>query len=143
MEDTREVSAELHRLADTEPLDHFDTGTFLTRGHRGLRRRRFLGVGGAIAGVAAAALAVTLIPNLTTTGNGPGVAGTQTENSQFSPVPGVPRGEDGAGQRISKQEAERRCALRYPGTKGSMKGGTGFRSVSSQAYIHKIAVGAR
>lgn len=142
MEDTREVSAELHRLADTEPLDHFDTGTVLTRGRRGLRRRRFLGAGGAIAGVAAAALAVTLIPNLTATGNGPGVAGTQTENSQFSPVPGVPRGEDGAAQRISKQEAERRCALRYPGVKGSMKGSTGFRSVSSQAYIRTISAGA-
>jgi len=142
MDDTREVSAELHRLADTEHLDHFDTATVLTRGRRGLRRRRFLGAGGAIAGVAAAALAVTLIPNLTASGNGPGVAGTQTENSQFSPVPGVPRGEDGAGQRISKQEAERRCALRYPGTKGSMKGRTGFRSVSSQIYIPKISAGA-
>ncbi|MEV5964061.1 hypothetical protein AB0L70_19990 [Kribbella sp. NPDC051952] len=136
MEDTREVSAELHRLADAAPTNHFDTATVLTRGHRGLRRRRFLGVGGTIAGVAAAALAVTLIPNLTGTGNGddPGVAATQTENSQFSPVPGVPRGEDGAGQRISKQEAERRCALRYPDAKKSLTDGTGFRSVSSHSY---------
>ncbi len=134
MEDTREVSAELHRLADTEPLDHFDTETVLTRGRRGLRRRRLLGAGGAIAGVAAAALAVTLIPNLTTAGNNPGVAGTPTENSQFSPVPGVPRGEDGAAQRISKQEAERRCALRYPGVKRSLKESPQFRSVSSRAW---------
>ena len=141
MEDTREVSAELRRLADTEPLDHFDTGKVLARGRRGLRRRRFLAAGGAIAGVAAAALAVTLIPNLTTTGNDPGVAGTRTENSQFSPVPGVPRGEDGAGQRISRQEAARRCALRYPGAKGTMKGSTGFRSVSSQIYIRKMSAG--
>lgn len=138
MEDTREVSAELHRLADAEPLDHFDTGTVLTRGRRGLRRRRLLGAGGAVAGVAAAALAVTLIPNLTSGGNDPGVAGTQTENSQFSPVPGVPRGEDGAAQRISKEEAERRCALRYPGGKHPLQVFTrfwpGFRSVSSQRY---------
>src|SRR5262249_32560053 len=106
---------------------------------RSLRRRRFLGMGGAVAGVAAVALAVTLIPNHTATGGNPGVAGSRTETSQFSPVPGIPRGEDGAGQRISKQEAERRCALRYPGTNGSMRGTTGFRSVSSQAYVDKAA----
>jgi hypothetical protein len=91
-------------------------------------------VGGAVAGVAAAALAVTVIPNLTATGNDPGVAATQTENSQFSPVPGVPRGEDGAGRRISQQEAERRCALRYPDAKKPLLKSTGFRSVSSHAY---------
>ncbi|MEV6417840.1 hypothetical protein [Kribbella sp. NPDC051718] len=135
MEDTREVSAELHRLAFTEPLDHFDPGPVLTRGHRGLRRRRVLGVSGTIAGVAAAALAVTLIPNLATTGDSSGVAGA--ENSQFSPVPGVPRGEDGAAQRISKQEAERRCALRYPGVKKSLIKTTGYRSVSSHGYALK------
>ncbi|WP_371407621.1 hypothetical protein OHA10_19245 [Kribbella sp. NBC_00662] len=142
MKDTREVSAELHRLADNAPPDHFDTEAFLARGHRSLRRRRLLGAGGAIAGVAAAALAATLIPNLIATADDPGVAGNQTENSQFSSVPGVPSGEDGAGQRISKQEAERRCALRYPGTKGTMKGSSGFRSVSSQPYIYKISAGA-
>ncbi|MEV8377764.1 hypothetical protein AB0P21_33805 [Kribbella sp. NPDC056861] len=135
MEDTRTVSAELHRLTDAEPLDHFDTATVLTRGHRGLRRRRFLGAGGAIAGVAVVALAVAVIPNLTPGGDEPGVAGT--ENSQFSPVPGVPRGEDGAAQRISKQEAERRCSLRYPGVETSLKGTTGFRSVSSQFFAPK------
>lgn len=139
MEDTREVSAELHRLADTEPLDPFDAGTVLTRGRRGLRRRRLLGVSGAVAGVAAAALAVTLIPSLITAGNDAGVAGSgQTENSQFSAVPGVPRGEDGAGQRISKEEAERRCALRYPGANYPLEEYTGrsagFKSVSTRRY---------
>ena len=137
MEDTREVSAELQRLADATPLDQFDTATVLARGRRGLRRRRFLKAGGVISGVAAAALVVTLIPHFTATGNDPGVAGTQPDNSQFSSVAGVPRGEEGAGQRISAQEAARRCALRYPSTNGSMKGSTGFRSVSSQIYISK------
>jgi hypothetical protein len=131
MEDTREVSAELRRLADAEPLDHFDTGAVLTQGRRRLRRRRLLSAGGAISGVAAAALAVTFIPNLTATGNDPGVA--STENSQFSPVPGVPRGEEGAGQRISKEEAERRCALRYGGPY-PLEGDVGFRSVSVRVY---------
>ncbi|MEU4396203.1 hypothetical protein [Kribbella sp. NPDC023855] len=139
MEDTREVSAELRRLADAAPLDQFDTVTVLTRGRRGLRRRRILGAGGAVAGVAAAALAVTFIPNLTAaTSEQPGVAGTETENSQFSPVPGVPRGEDGAGQQITKEEAERRCALRYGGTKYPLEQYTGdsagFRSVSAHGY---------
>lgn len=138
MEDTREVSAELRRLADAEPLDQFDTARVLTRGRRGLRRRRILGAGGAVAGVAAAALAVTFIPNLTATGEKPGVANTETENSQFSPVPGVPRGEDGAGQRISKQEAERRCALRYGGRtyllEEDTRRSTPFRSVSTREY---------
>ncbi|MGW6280810.1 hypothetical protein [Kribbella sp. NPDC055071] len=142
MEDTREVSAELHRLADTGPNDHFDTTAVLVRGRRSLRRRRFLGAGGAVAGVAAAALAVTLIPNLAGVGNDPGVAGgTDTENSQFSAVPGIPRGEDGAGQRISEQEAVRRCALRYPGMNGSMKEKSGFRSVSSRVYLQKARGG--
>jgi hypothetical protein len=134
MEDTREVSAELRRLADSEPPDHSDTGAILVRGRRGLRRRRLLGAGGAVAGVAAAALAFTLVPNLTTAGDDPGVAGTQTQNSEFSPVPGVPRGEDGAAQRISKEEAERRCAVRYPGVTDPLEGSTGFRSVSSRHY---------
>ncbi|WP_433021430.1 hypothetical protein [Kribbella sp. CA-294648] len=133
MEDTREVSAELRRLADAEPLDRFDTATVLTRGRRGLRRRRILGAGGAVAGVAAAALAVTFIPNVTATSDQPGVANTETENSQFSPVPGVPRGEDGAGQRISREEAERRCQLRLGGPKYPLEG-DGFRSVSSRAF---------
>ncbi|GAA1581309.1 hypothetical protein GCM10009789_38970 [Kribbella sancticallisti] len=138
MEDTREVSAELRRLVDSEPPDHSDTGAILTRGRRGLRRRRLLSAGGAVAGVAAAALAVTFIPNLTTADEEPGVASTQTENPQFSAVPGVPRGEDGAGQRISRQEAERRCALRYPGPKYPLMAHTGrsagFRSVSTGRY---------
>jgi hypothetical protein len=133
MEDTRDVSAELRRLADAEPLDQFDTATVLTRGRRGLRRRRILGTGGVVAGVAAAALAVTFVPNLTATGEKPGVAGTETESSQFSPVPGVPRGEDGAGQRISREEAERRCQLRLGGPKYPLEG-DGFRSVSSRAF---------
>jgi hypothetical protein len=142
MEDTREISAELHRLADADaearPLNQFDTGTVVTRGRRGLRRRRFLGAGGAVAGVAAAALAVTFIPNLTPGGDDVGVAGAETENAQFSPVPGVPRGEAGVGQRISKQEAERRCALRnslptYPLEEYRGRSG-GFKSVTSRAY---------
>jgi len=113
-----EVSAELHRLAEAEPLPEFDTNAVLTRGHRGLLRRRLLGAGGAVAGVAAIALAATLLPTISSAKQDPGVAGT--ENSQFEAVPGVPRGEDGAGQRIDKAEAKRRCALRYPGATGDL-----------------------
>lgn len=138
MEDVREVSAELHRLADDEPLDTFDTTRVLERGRRGRRRRRLLGAGGAAAGVAAVALAVGLVPNLLATNNQPAVAGS----GSFEPVPGVPRGEEAADQRIDRAEAERRCALQNPQEKRRLEpqtyyrvGGTAlYQIVSGQKY---------
>jgi hypothetical protein len=138
MEDVREVSAELHRLADSEPLDPFDTTQVLRRGQRGRRRRKLLGVGGAVVGVAAIAVAASLLPNLTSAEQKPGVA-ERKQNSLFEPVPGVPSGEAGADQRITKEEATRRCSLRYPEEKRQlMGGGTGIRSGHLMLYDVKI-----
>jgi hypothetical protein len=114
MEDVREVSAELHRLAESEPMDPLDTSRVLERGRRGRRRRKLIGAGGAVAGVAVIALGASLLPNLSAADNQPGVAGEQAANSQFEPVPGIPRGEASADQRITREEANRRCALRNP-----------------------------
>lgn len=114
MEDVREVGAELHRLAEGEAQDPFDPAELLQRGRRMKRRRKILTAGGAVAGVAVVALAATLLPNLGSAGNQPQVAGGESQESQFEPVPGVPRGEEGADQPLSKAEAIRRCALRYP-----------------------------
>ena len=127
MEDVREVSAELHRLADSEPLDPFDTKQVLERGRRGRRRRRLYGAGGAVAGVAAIAITASLLPNLTSADTKPNVA-NPAQNSEFSPVPGVPSGEAGADQRITKEEATRRCSLRNPNEKRPLQGTGTFRS---------------
>ncbi|MDX2970910.1 hypothetical protein [Kribbella solani] len=131
MDDTREVSAELHRLADGEPLEPFDTAQLVAKGRRGRRRRKLFGAGGAVAGVAVIALGATLVPNLTSADRQPSVAGQ--DSSMFGPVPGVPSGEDGVNQTISKAEAERRCALRNPEQKLPLMGKT-FRSVHSAVY---------
>ena len=117
MDDVREVEAELHRLAESERLDPFDTATLLQRGRRGRRRRKLLAVGGTVVGVAAVALAAGVLPSLNAADRSPVAGGGQDAaqaNSSFEPVPGVPRGEESAGQKVSKEEAARRCALRYP-----------------------------
>ncbi len=107
-----EVSAELHRLAEAEPLAPFDTNAVLTRGHRGVRRRRYLTAGGSIAAVAAVALAATLLPGSSQAGEPP-VAGDQKQKAWFEPVPGVPRGEASVGQRLTVAEANRRCGVKF------------------------------
>ncbi|WP_433003682.1 hypothetical protein [Kribbella sp. CA-294648] len=114
MEDVRDVGAELHRLAEAEAQDPFDPVELLQKGRRRKRRRKILSAGGAVAGVAAVALAATLLPNLGPAGNQAQVAGGESQESLFEPVPGVPRGEEGADQPLTKAEAIRRCALRYP-----------------------------
>ncbi|MEI8412853.1 MULTISPECIES: hypothetical protein [unclassified Kribbella] len=117
MDDVREVGEELRRLADAEQLDPFDTATLLQRGRRGRRRRKLLAVGGTAVSVAAVAVAAAVLPNLDTAGDGSRVAGGGQDagaNSSFGPVPGVPRGEESAGQKLTEEEATRRCALRYP-----------------------------
>ena len=119
MEDVHEVGTELHRLAESEELEPFDPAELLQRGRRGRRRRRIFAGGGAVAGVAVVALAVSVLPNLGATRNQVGVA-EQTQNPLFEPVPGVPFGEDGADQTIKMDEATRRCALRYPDAEGSI-----------------------
>ncbi|MFF0339884.1 hypothetical protein [Kribbella sp. NPDC004875] len=128
MEDVREVSAELRRLADSGTEEHFDTAQLLERGRRGRRRRKLFGAGGAVAGVAAIAITASLLPNLTSANEQVGVAGNPAANPDFGPVPGVPRGEASADQRISKDEAARRCALKYPNEKRALQGGSTMRS---------------
>ena len=143
MEDVREVSAELHRLADSEPLDPFDTDALLTRGHRGRRRRKLLGVGGAVAGVAAIAVAASLLPGLTSANDKPGVANDHTQHAGFSPVPGVPSGEAGADQRITKAEATRRCSLQNPGEKRPLEGATDGNARSGHLMLYQIKIGEK
>jgi hypothetical protein len=140
MEDVREVSEELHRLAESEPAAPLDTDQLLQRGRRGVRRRRLLGAGGAVAGVAVVALAASLLPNLTSADGGPEVAAARTQNPGFEPVPGVPSGEDGADQRISKAEATQRCALRYPDETNPLRGGDTMRSGHPALYDVKTGV---
>ncbi|HEY4568850.1 MAG TPA: hypothetical protein VIH10_05270 [Kribbella sp.] len=142
MEDVREVSAELHRLADAEPLDPFDTDAVLNRGRRGLRRRKLLTVGGAVVGVAAVAVAATLLPGNTQAGGKPPVAGSQQQDALFEPVPGVPRGEESVGKRLTMTEAERRCHLRFPGEKRGLETPYGG-PFSGQRMSFKVIIGAR
>ncbi len=138
MEDVREVSAALHRLAESEGMDPLDTTLLLERGRRGRRRRKLIGTGGAVAGVAVIALGASLLPNLSSAGNQPGVAGDQAANSQFGPVPGIPRGEASADQRITHEEAERRCALRNPEETRKLEGLGTARAGHMAMYEFKV-----
>ena len=144
MEDVREISAELHRLADSEPLDPFDTAQVLRRGQRGRRRRKLLGVGGAITGVAAIAVAASLLPNVNSADDKPPAAkDTRTQNAGFGPVPGVPSGEAGADQRITKAEATRRCSLQNPGEKRPLQGATDGKARSGHLMMYEVENGQK
>ncbi|WP_350280672.1 hypothetical protein [Kribbella sp. HUAS MG21] len=120
MDNERTVAAELHRLAENEAHEPIDALQLVARGRRGLRRRRLFTAGGAVAGVAAIALAVSVLPGLGATEDPLPVA-----SGSFEPVPGVPGGEAGAGQKLTKEEATRRCDLRYPEHKGRELNGNG------------------
>jgi hypothetical protein len=142
MEDVRTVATELHRLAEAEPQEPFDTAQLLTRGRRGLRRRRLFTAGGAVAGVAAVALAVSVLPGLGTGQDPLPAAGGDSGKSLFEPLPGVPRGEASAGQKLTKEEATRRCDLRYPEHKGRGLNGSGpFWSGRSATYAARNGSG--
>ncbi|MFI5690745.1 hypothetical protein ACIA58_02805 [Kribbella sp. NPDC051586] len=143
MEDVQEVSAELHRLAESESLDPFDTTQVLRRGQRGRRRRKLLGVGGAVAGVVAIAVAATVLPGLTSANDKPPVANEHTQNAGFSPVPGVPSGEAGADQRITKAEATRRCSLQNPGEKRPLDGATDGKARSGHLMMYQVKTGEK
>lgn len=121
-----DIGAELRRLVIKDPLDPIDAHALLERGRRSRRRRRLLSAGGGIAGVAAVAIAASLLPNLNSAVDQPAVTGTETPAtktaaSDFTPVPGVPRGEAAVNQKLSFAEATRRCTLRYPDNKLSLR----------------------
>jgi hypothetical protein len=129
MDDVRDLGAQLHRLAATDPLDPIDATALLERSRRSKRRRKLLSIGGVTAGVAAVALAASLLPNLGTA-NDPGVADsvmpksdatTEAAGDSFTAVPGVPRGEAGLAGPLPMAETIRRCALRYPHNKRPLK----------------------
>ncbi|MEV6269816.1 hypothetical protein AB0L64_21795 [Kribbella sp. NPDC051936] len=136
MEDVREISAELHRLAESETMQPLDTTELLARGRRTRRHRKLLGAGGAVAGVAVIALGASLLPNLSSADNQPGIAGNPPD--RFEAVPGVPRGEAGADQRITMAEAQRRCELRNPDEKRKLADTKGARSGHPATYDVKV-----
>ncbi|GAA0580034.1 hypothetical protein HPO96_20350 [Kribbella sandramycini] len=131
-----EVSAELHRVADAEPLPPFDTTALLTRAHRGRRRRKLAGAGGLLATVAAVALAATVIPGISSANQNPGPAGTSTPD--FTPVPGLERGEAALFQNLSKSEVSRLCALRYPGQTKPLEKPTDARTGARLRFQAKV-----
>ncbi|WP_405070529.1 hypothetical protein OG558_13370 [Kribbella sp. NBC_01510] len=117
-----DIGAELRRLAGADPLDPIDAPALLARAHRGRRRRRLLSAGGGVAGVAVVAIAASLLPNLNTADRQPAVTGTnalatKAVQPDFTPVPGIPRGEAGAAVKLTLAEATRLCTLRYPQNK--------------------------
>jgi hypothetical protein len=139
MEDVREVRAELHGLAEADPLTPFDTAALLARGHRGRRRRRILTAGGTVAAVAAVAVVASLLPGNSQAGDPP-VAGDQQQQTYFEPVPGVPHGENAVGIPVSNAEALRRCLLAIPDFQGQLVntyGGyrTGDRAINDPRTI--------
>ncbi|MFI7066531.1 hypothetical protein ACIBL3_36425 [Kribbella sp. NPDC050124] len=134
MEDVREVRAELQRLVEAEDLGPFDTDELLARGRRGRRRRTVLAAGAAISGVAVVALVVSLVPGVGVADKQPGLAGDPNQNSQFEAVPGIERGEEATGQTITKEEAVRRCALRYPEQKKALQAAASVKAGSTVMY---------
>lgn len=114
MYDDKELGAELHRLAGEDPLEPIDSQQLLTRGQRGRRRRRGLLSAGLAATVAAGLVGASLLPDIGQAGrDGDPIAGdTATPKAvpDFTPVPGVPRGD--AAIEMTQKEAERRCGIR-------------------------------
>jgi hypothetical protein len=110
MQDAQEIGAELHRLADTDPMTRIDATGLLERGRRGRRRRRVASISGLAAGVIAIGAGVALVPGIGSAHREPEVAGTAA--ALFTPLPGVPQGEAALGK-ITQAEAERRCTIRY------------------------------
>ncbi|MGH3464946.1 MAG: hypothetical protein ACRDP9_26060 [Kribbellaceae bacterium] len=116
-----ELAEAVRRLEVTDPLPAVDPDALLTRGRRGVRRRRIFTGTGAAAVVAAIAVSAALLPDLGSAGRAPGVANSPsasptrvTASGFMAPIPGVSAG-DAALATISKQEAQRRCELREPG----------------------------
>lgn len=135
MNDVREVGAELHRLAEADLLDPFDTSAMIQRGRRTQRRRKIYTAGAAMTGVTVIALAATLLPNLGADGNQPQVAvPPPPQNPLFEPVPGASYGEAGADQSITAEDAARRCALRYPEHKESLMGTGSVKTGSTVVF---------
>jgi hypothetical protein len=97
MKDLHELGAELHRLADDDPLGPIDAEALLQRGKRGRRRRRVAAIGGVTAGVAVIATAATYLPNLSTTSGQPGVAGSSPGFDRSTIVKVQPRPVDAPG----------------------------------------------
>ncbi|MFC9687363.1 hypothetical protein ACFTSF_02400 [Kribbella sp. NPDC056951] len=116
MDDERVVGAELERLAANDPLAPIDPQAMLTRGRRSRRTRRLLSGGGGIAAVAVIALGASALNGQTAATPEPQIASprTTTADPDFTAVPGVPRGEDGAGATLALAEVNRRCSLRNP-----------------------------
>lgn len=114
MNDEQDIRGELERIAAGYPLGPNDAARLLDRGRRGKRRRRMLASGGAVAAVSAVALTASLLPNLSVADNRPSPAGTSSAKAvtaEFTPLPGVPRGDAALGQ-LSRAELFRRCELR-------------------------------
>jgi hypothetical protein len=132
MDDVREVGAELHRLAEAEPLDPFDPTDLLTRGKRGRRRRRILTAGGTVAAVAAVALTATLLPKQFRANETP-AAGAEQQESFFTQVQGVPSGDNTVGTPVSDAEALRRCRLRFPEMQGPLERTVGGYQIGDRA----------
>ncbi|GAA1564607.1 hypothetical protein GCM10009789_17590 [Kribbella sancticallisti] len=126
MEDLQDLGAELHRLAGTDPLAPIDSSALLARGRRSRRKRRLFSFGAVVTGIAAVAIAAALLPNVGIANDRPDVADTPATDQSaqlFSPVPGIPRGEEGAGQQLTMAEVSRRCELRYPGIRRTLPKG--------------------
>lgn len=137
MDDVRDVTAELCRIADAEQFDPLDTVGLLDRGHRGRRHRRILTVSGAVAAVAAVAVTVSLLPGNSRAGQ-PSVAEEQKLEAYFQPVPGIPRGEDAVGVPVSNAEALRRCTLRLPDLKGPLENVVGGYRTGDRATTNPM-----
>jgi hypothetical protein len=110
MQDAQEIGAELHRLADTDPLAAVDATGLLERGRRGRRRRRVASITGLTAAVIVVGVGAALVPGIGSAHRESEVADTAA--ALFTPMPGVPQGEGALGK-ITQAEAERRCTIRY------------------------------
>jgi hypothetical protein len=159
MFDDPEIGAELQRLAAADPLEPISSTALLERGRRGRRRRRALSIGGIVAGLAAAVVVASLLPDLTindgapANSSSPAVDGSlpvadrtkivkvakdyqELQEHAFTAVPGIPRREAGAGEQVTMAEASRRCRLRYPQYKRSLVGGS-WQSGRTVAYDYR------
>lgn len=137
-----DLAGALRGLDPRDPLPPIDSATLITRGHRGIRRRRILAGTGSAALVAAIAVSASLLPNLNSARTPPVAtspsatatsAAVRTPSPYLAAMPGVRYGDAALGT-LTNAEATRRCKVKYPTAPGALTNMLHFRAGQNAGY---------
>lgn len=138
-----DLAEALRRLEPGDPLPAVDPVALVTRGRRGIRRRRILTSTGTAVLVAAVAVSATLLPDLNSAETPPvavspsttpaSSAAVRVPSPYLAAMPGVPYGDAALGS-LTNAEATRRCKVRYPNAIGGLDNMLHFRGGLTAMY---------